>query len=71
MFAEDKLQSITIAAPAAFEVVLNLVRPVMNDAMRKSLIVFGTNRAEWKKAVLSLIAEDQLARQFGGTKEFY
>ncbi|OXA54819.1 protein real-time isoform X2 [Folsomia candida] len=65
-FGADKI--IIINTPAAFEIVLNLVRPVMSSAMRDSLHVFGTNKAVWKKFLLSLIPGDQLGSHFGGTK---
>ncbi|OXA64787.1 SEC14-like protein 2 [Folsomia candida] len=59
---------IVINAPRVFEVVLNIVKPLMSKDRRDAIFVFGTNEAEWKADLLSNIPENELTPNFGGTK---
>ncbi|OXA62237.1 hypothetical protein Fcan01_01323 [Folsomia candida] len=59
---------IIINAAGVFHVVLNIVRPVLSKPMQESLYVFGTDKAEWRKELLSMVPENELAPHFGGTK---
>lgn len=57
-----------VTAPQAFNVVLDLVRPVLNKPTRDALKVFGYNQNQWKAFLDTEVSEDQLTRDFGGTK---
>lgn len=56
-------------APAAFQVILNLVRPAFTKYTRDSVKVFGSNRAQWQSYLDKEIAKDQLYQEFGGTRK--
>jgi len=54
--------------PQVFEVVLNLIRPVMSQQTRDALKVYTNNKDEWEHIVFADIKRDQLVKQYGGTK---
>lgn len=56
------------SAPQAFNVVLDLVRPMLNKGTRDALKVFGYNQNQWKAFLDNEVSENQLTRDFGGTK---
>jgi len=58
----------THSAPAAFDVLLRIVYPVLSDEVKDFLKIYGTNKKEWHKAVLEVVPEDQIRVQFGGIK---
>ncbi|CAL8079960.1 unnamed protein product [Orchesella dallaii] len=60
---------VTINTPSAFQVVLNLVRPVFTPQTRESLKVFGTNRAQWMAYLDKEISKDQRYPEYGGTRK--
>ncbi|OXA49619.1 SEC14 cytosolic factor [Folsomia candida] len=51
-----------------FQTVFNLFKHVMSKAMQDTFHIFGTNKDEWRKELLSLIPENELTPNFGGTK---
>lgn len=54
--------------PQVFEVILNLIRPIMSPQTREALKVYNNNRDEWDHIVFSDIGRDQLVKEYGGTK---
>jgi hypothetical protein len=42
--------------------------PLASEELKKSLKIFGTNKAEWQKYLFEFIPQDQLDKAFGGTK---
>jgi len=58
-----------ILAPQIFQVVLNLVIPLMDPLTKDSLRVFGRNRKNWMPVVREQIDPDQLPRRYGGDLE--
>ena len=54
--------------PQVFEVVLNLIRPVISPQTREALKVYGNNKEEWDSIVYADITRDQLPKEYGGTK---
>ncbi|XP_035711152.1 SEC14 cytosolic factor isoform X2 [Folsomia candida] len=59
---------ISINALDVFQTVFNLFKHVMSKAMQDTFHIFGTNKDEWRKELLSLIPENELTPNFGGTK---
>ncbi|OXA58587.1 Patellin-4 [Folsomia candida] len=59
---------VLINTPASFEIVLAAVRPVMSKETREALVIFGTNKQQWRRYILSMVPPDQLDHQFGGNK---
>lgn len=59
---------IIIVAPEAFEIVMNLVRPLMNRQTRKVLKIFGTDESKWRPYLEQHFDYDQIADWFGGYK---
>jgi len=62
---------VLVNTPSLFEVVLRVLRPIMAPETRVALKVFGTNKPQWQKFLRDIIAEDQLNRDFGGTRTTY
>jgi len=57
-----------IKAPQIFEVVLNLIRPIMSQQTRDALKIYGNNKAEWEAVLYKDIKRDELPSTYGGTK---
>jgi len=57
--------------PEVFEVVLNLIRPIMSEQTREALKVYNNNKAEWDPIVFKDIKRDQLVKEYGGSKIRY
>jgi len=53
--------------PSVFEIVFTVVKPAFPKELQESIVIFGTNKREWKKFLLDLIDEDQLPHELGGT----
>jgi len=62
---------VLVNTPGIFEVVLRIIRPIMAPETRVALKVFGTNKQQWQDFLRSIIAKDQLSREFGGTRSNY
>jgi hypothetical protein len=60
---------VIINTPSAFQVILNLVRPVFTPYTRDAVKAFGTNRAQWMEYFDKEIAKDQRYPDFGGTRQ--
>ncbi|ODN05694.1 SEC14-like protein 2 [Orchesella cincta] len=56
-------------SPDSFEIVLNLIRPIMSPPTRASLKVFSSNKAEWKPYLDNLIDPAEISDWFDGKKE--
>ncbi|CAL8112992.1 unnamed protein product [Orchesella dallaii] len=59
---------ILVNTPSIFEVVLRITRPLLGEATRNMLHVFGTNKNQWQSYLLKNIDANQLDYHFGGTK---
>jgi hypothetical protein len=57
-----------LLAPSIFEVILNIVRPVLSAGTRRSLQVYGPSSG-WESKVFATIDRDQVRPAFSGTKE--
>jgi len=62
----DKI--LLLNTPSVFEIVLNLIRPIMSAQTREALKVYNNNREEWDHILFSDIRRDQLVKEYGGTK---
>jgi len=60
---------ILVNTPESFEIILNLIRPIMSPQTRANLKVFGSNKAEWKLYLEELIDPEQISEWFDGKKE--
>jgi hypothetical protein len=58
-------------APAAINLVLRIVLPLASSESAQALRIYGTNKKEWKTAILREIPADSIRSQFGGTKPFF
>ncbi len=58
----------TINTPQVFEVVLNLIRPIMSPQTREALKVYNNVKDEWEPVVYADIKRDQLVKEYGGTR---
>jgi len=65
----DKI--ILLNTPQVFEIVLNLIRPIMSQQTRDALKVYNNNREEWDPILFADIDRDQLVKEYGGTKVRY
>ncbi|CAL8128842.1 unnamed protein product [Orchesella dallaii] len=54
-------------SPPSFEVVLSIIRPLMNPITRNSLEVYGHDKEQWSKRLLEVVDADQLTPEYGGT----
>jgi hypothetical protein len=55
-------------APAIFDIVVGLIRPLMSEDSRNTLKVFGTNKAEWQTYLDKFIRRNQLPKEYGGSQ---
>jgi len=62
----DKI--LLLNTPQVFEIVLNIIRPVMSQQTRDALKVYNNNKEEWEPIVFNDIGRDQLVKEYGGTK---
>jgi len=62
-------RSLLINTPESFEIVLNLIRPIMSPPTRAALKVFSSNKAEWKPYLDNLIDPAEISDWFDGKKE--
>lgn len=63
------LSNYNFVAPAIFELVLNVLRPVMSPLTRQTLKVYNTNKQQWQNELLKIVDKDELPIEYGGTKE--
>jgi len=67
--SSDKIMLLN--TPETFEVVLNLMRPLMSEQTQEALKIYSNNRNEWEHIVFADIKKDQLVKEYGGTKIRY
>jgi hypothetical protein len=65
----DIVNMTSLVAPGLFESVLALVRPILKEATRKALKVYGKNPSLWGPIVRDRIDPSQLPPRYGGTEE--
>lgn len=63
--------NIKFPAPAIFELVLSVLRPVMSPLTRQTLKVYNTNKQQWQGELLKIVEKDELPIEYGGTKEVW
>ncbi|CAL8068098.1 unnamed protein product [Orchesella dallaii] len=61
----DKI--VIINAPPNIQAILQALRSAITDRTRRQIKIFGTDKNEWQKYLLSFIDKDQLTEDFGGT----
>lgn len=61
-------KTVLLKAPPAFQIILELVRPVFSAQTQQALKVFGTDKRQWKSYLDKEIDEKQLRPDYGGTK---
>lgn len=57
-------------APRSFQVIMRLLKNLLSPQAQKIIHVFGFNKAEWRKHLSKFVDDNQLSKQFGGTKPF-
>jgi hypothetical protein len=62
----DKI--ITVNTPRAVEPLLNAIKRLLDQELKESLQIYGTNRAEWEEALLKDFYVEDLHPSLGGTK---
>ncbi len=55
------------AAPNAFKVAFNLVKPFLNQRTKTKISVFNQDKPLWKAALLAEVDPEQLPACYGGT----
>ncbi|ODN03993.1 SEC14-like protein 2 [Orchesella cincta] len=63
----DKIMLIN--TPAIFELVLNIIRPIMSPLTRQTLKVYNTNKEQWQKELFEIVDRNELPPEYGGTRE--
>ncbi|OXA59719.1 hypothetical protein Fcan01_04675 [Folsomia candida] len=66
--SQDKI--FVINSPSTFQVVMNLIRPLLTPSTRNAIKILGTNMNEWSNTLFAEIARDQLPEGFGGTRNY-
>ncbi|CAL8069485.1 unnamed protein product [Orchesella dallaii] len=59
---------ILINNPPAFQVVLELVRPIFTAPTRKALKIFGQDKKQWEAYLEKEISQEERRPEFGGIK---
>ncbi|ODM91444.1 SEC14-like protein 5 [Orchesella cincta] len=54
----DKIMLIN--TPAIFELVLNIIRPIMSPLTRQTLKVYNTNKEQWQKELFEIVDRNEL-----------
>jgi len=62
-------RTLLVNTPESFEVILNLIRPIMSPPTRAALKVFSPNKAEWQPYLENLIDPSEFSDWYGGKKE--
>jgi len=57
-----------INTPRTFEVVLQVIKPLMSAHTANALEVYGLDRTEWEPVLKKYIDDDQLLVRYGGTR---
>ncbi len=60
-----------LLAPQAFDMVLNVVRPLFSSATQNAVKVFDSNKRVWMRYLVHEISRNQRSIEFGGTKRNY
>ena len=55
--------------PQIFNVVLNIVRPLLTQHTQKAIRLYSYDKEEWKREVLKVFPADQITPEFGGTRK--
>lgn len=55
-------------APLAIHEFTEIARPYLDEVLKKSIFIYGTNKKEWKKALEKDFDFSQLPPVLGGTK---
>lgn len=55
-------------APQSFNLVLDLVRPMLNKPTSDALRIYGYNQKQWKPVLDNEVSETKMPREFGGTR---
>lgn len=58
-----------IAAPSIFELILNVIRPIMSPLTRRTLKVYNANKQSWQTELLRIVDKEELPVEYGGTNE--
>lgn len=59
------LIELCILAPPVFEVVLNVIRPLMSPLTRRALKVYNQNKANWQKELYKYVDPSELPPEYG------
>eukprot|EP01065_Artemidia_motanka_P012337 TRINITY_DN1678_c1_g1_i5.p1 TRINITY_DN1678_c1_g1~~TRINITY_DN1678_c1_g1_i5.p1 ORF type:complete len:474 (+),score=79.45 TRINITY_DN1678_c1_g1_i5:254-1675(+) len=60
----------TVNAPPIFTLVWRCVRGWLDPGTRAKIRIFGTDAAEWQKAIRQLVPPEELPTEYGGTLDF-
>jgi len=63
----DKIMLIN--TPAIFELVLNVIRPIMSPLTRQTLKVYNTNKEQWQNDLFEIVERKELPPEYGGTRD--
>ncbi|CAL8112990.1 unnamed protein product [Orchesella dallaii] len=62
----DKIMLIN--TPPVFELVLNVIRPLMSPLTRRALKVYNQDKSQWQPELFRYVSPDELPPEYGGTK---
>ena len=56
-----------VIVPRVFEVILELVRPLLTPHTQKAAHLYTYNKEEWKREILKVFPPENVTPEFGGT----
>lgn len=59
----------SLTAPPIFEVLLNIIKPLMSPLTRDALLIFGRNKEEWRKAIRTEVEASEIQEFYGGRRD--
>ena len=60
-------QLVVINAPTMLSLAWRVIQGFLDDVQKAKIKIYGTNRAEWLPVLMTIIDEDQIPQQYGGT----